>query len=125
MLVMIQKHDLCPLTPDLFLKEARNSSTQRDLDKIKFPDKTELNKRLLSKETGPFNRASQLYGEQVNKSRKHLILEVKTVESSFSILEGIMFRVIIDSVSTIPVLMLDNVRTQHRYSVNPPNRDRT
>ncbi|GFU03961.1 integrase catalytic domain-containing protein [Trichonephila clavipes] len=38
-------NDLCPLTPDLFLKEIRNSST-RDLDKIKFPDKTELNKRL-------------------------------------------------------------------------------
>ncbi|GFX61895.1 integrase catalytic domain-containing protein [Trichonephila clavipes] len=36
---------LCPLTPDLFLKEIRNSST-RDLDIIKFPDKTELNKRL-------------------------------------------------------------------------------
>ncbi|GFV61972.1 integrase catalytic domain-containing protein [Trichonephila clavipes] len=38
-------NDLCSLTPDLFLKEIRNSSTT-DLDRIKFPDKTELNKRL-------------------------------------------------------------------------------
>ncbi|GFV20163.1 integrase catalytic domain-containing protein [Trichonephila clavipes] len=38
-------NDLCPLTLDLFLKEIRNSST-RDLDRIKFPDKTEFNKRL-------------------------------------------------------------------------------
>nr|XP_042910968.1 uncharacterized protein LOC107454670 [Parasteatoda tepidariorum] len=37
--------DLCPLTPDLFLKDTRTSSTT-DLDRLKLTDKTELNKRL-------------------------------------------------------------------------------
>ncbi|GFW75422.1 integrase catalytic domain-containing protein [Trichonephila clavipes] len=41
-------NDLCQLTPDSFLKEICNSST-RDLDRIKFPDKTELNKQLAYK----------------------------------------------------------------------------
>lgn len=38
-------NDLCPLTPDLFLKEIRNNCTV-DLDKIKLMDRAGLNKRL-------------------------------------------------------------------------------
>ncbi|GBM93510.1 hypothetical protein AVEN_22138-1 [Araneus ventricosus] len=38
--------DLYPLTPDLFLKDIRNSVTA-DLDKIRSADKKELNKRLI------------------------------------------------------------------------------
>ncbi|GFU02981.1 integrase catalytic domain-containing protein [Nephila pilipes] len=40
----------CPLTPDLFLKEKLNNSTM-DLGRIKSNDETELNKRLMHRES--------------------------------------------------------------------------
>ncbi|GFX69436.1 integrase catalytic domain-containing protein [Trichonephila clavipes] len=115
-------NDLCPLTPDLFLKEIRNSST-RDLDRIKFPDKTELNKQLAYRRRLKLCPLELDVWQVVNKSRETIdpggnserLDCVPTIPDYVPIVP--------DSVSTVPD---SDVRTtRSARNIRTPNRYRT